>query len=143
MAPERNGSETPGGTDRRAATRYYEIVRDFLKAAASAWGEAWGDANAMVTKPVTLKAMLRVAADLASIDAEPTEDRVERWRARLAPWAEQVREFRNDGFYERFPAKGQVERVAVPAVGHNTLDLSPAYLDAVRRFLLHPAKSSD
>jgi pimeloyl-ACP methyl ester carboxylesterase len=38
---------------------------------------------------------------------------------------------------------GQVERVVVPAVGHNTLDLSPAYLDAVRRFLLHPAKSSD
>ena len=26
------------GTDRRAATRYYEIVRDFLKAAAGVWG---------------------------------------------------------------------------------------------------------
>jgi hypothetical protein len=36
---------------------------------------------------------------------------VERWRQRLAPWAERVREFRYDGFYERFPAKGQVERV--------------------------------
>jgi hypothetical protein len=30
---------------------------------------------------------------------------------RLMPWAEQVRNFRNEGFYERFPAKGQVERV--------------------------------
>jgi pimeloyl-ACP methyl ester carboxylesterase len=29
----------------------------------------------------------------------------------------------------------QVERVVVPGVGHNTLDLSPVYLDAVRRFL--------
>ena len=36
----------------------------------------------------------------------------ERWRARLAPWSEQIRAFRNEGFYERFPAKGQIERVA-------------------------------
>jgi hypothetical protein len=100
-----------GGTDRRAAEKYYEAVRDFLKAAADVWGGAWGDAGAVVTKPVTLKAMLRVCADLASTDAEPVEGRVERWRAKLAPWTEQAREFRNEGFYERFPAKGQVERV--------------------------------
>ena len=30
----------------------------------------------------------------------------------LAPWGDQVRTFRSDGFYERFPAKGQIERVA-------------------------------
>jgi len=66
----------------------------------------------MITKPVTLKAMLRSCADLAAHDADPEEGRVERWRQRLAPWAEQVRTFRNEGFYERFPAKGQVERVA-------------------------------
>jgi hypothetical protein len=65
----------------------------------------------MVTRPVTLKAMLRVCADLAAQDAQPEEGRVERWRARLAPWAERMRDFRGDGFYERFPAKGQVERV--------------------------------
>jgi DGQHR domain-containing protein len=102
----------PQGTDRRAAAKYYEIVRDFLKAAAEVWGDIWGDAGYMVTKPVTLKAMLRVCADLANTDAEPTEGRVARWRGRLGPWTEQVREFRNEGFYERFPAKGQVERVA-------------------------------
>ncbi len=101
-----------GGTDKRAAAKYYDVVRDFLKAAAQVWGEAWGATGYMVTKPVTLKAMLRVCADLAHDDAEPTEGRVERWRARLAPWSEQTREFRNEGFYERFPAKGQVERVA-------------------------------
>jgi DGQHR domain-containing protein len=100
------------GTDRRAASRYYEMVRDFLKAAADVWGESWGNNGYMVTKPVTLKAMLRVCADLAAVDAEPADGRVERWRAKIAPWTEQAREFRNDGFYERFPAKGQVERVA-------------------------------
>ena len=56
--------------------------------------------------------MLRVCADLAAADAEPSEGRVERWQGKLAPWSEQAREFRNEGFYERFPAKGQVERVA-------------------------------
>jgi DGQHR domain-containing protein len=99
------------GTGKRGAERAYTVVRDFLKAAAQVWGDAWGNPSAMVTKPVTIKAMLRVCADLAAQDAEPEEGRVERWRTRLAPWAERVREFRSDGFYERFPAKGQVERV--------------------------------
>ncbi|MCI0744055.1 MAG: DGQHR domain-containing protein [Verrucomicrobia subdivision 3 bacterium] len=100
------------GTDKRAAARYYAMVRDFLKAASQVWGEAWGDADYMVTKPVTIKAMIRVCADLATEDAQPDENRVERWRGRLSPWTEQMRAFRNDGFYERFPARGQVERVA-------------------------------
>ena len=34
------------------------------------------------------------------------------WARRLAPWTELSRQFKTDGFYERFPAKGQVERVA-------------------------------
>jgi hypothetical protein len=29
----------------------------------------------------------------------------------LKPWATLGKEFRADGFYERFPAKGQLERV--------------------------------
>ena len=99
------------GTDKRAAGRHYEIVRDFLKAAARAWEAAWGDSSSMVTKPVTLKAMLRVCADLAAADSQPAEGRVERWEAKLAPWKELARDFRKEGFYERFPAKGQVERV--------------------------------
>ncbi len=99
------------GTDKRAAARYYGMVRDFLKAAAQVWAEAWGSADYMVTKPVTLKAMIRVCADLAAQDAEPEAERVNRWSQRLTPWAEQIRSFRNEGFYERFPAKGQVERV--------------------------------
>ena len=66
----------------------------------------------MVTKPVTLKAMIRVCADLARSDAEPVDGRAKRWEARLQPWHEQMRSFRSEGFYERFPAKGQIERVA-------------------------------
>ncbi len=99
------------GTDKRNAARYYERARDFLKAASQVWGDAWGDSGYQLTKPVVLKALLRVCADLSAQDAEPAEGRVERWREKLAPWSEQTREFRNDGFYERFPAKGQVERV--------------------------------
>jgi hypothetical protein len=66
----------------------------------------------MVTKPVALKAMFRVCSDLAAADAEPEQGRVDRWRQRLSPWSDQARLFRNEGFYERFPAKGQIERVA-------------------------------
>ncbi|HKQ37443.1 MAG TPA: hypothetical protein VJ063_05150, partial [Verrucomicrobiae bacterium] len=100
------------GTDRRSAERYYGTVRDFLKASAQVWGDAWGNDNYMVTKPVTLKAMIRVCADLAMSDKGEESDRISRWREKLAPWTEQVRAFRNEGFYERFAAKGQVERVA-------------------------------
>jgi DGQHR domain-containing protein len=100
------------GTDKPASERYYRRVRDFLKAAAQVWGDSWGNDNYMVTKPVTIKAMIRVCADLASQDVGPEDGRIERWRERLAPLTEQVRAFRNEGFYERFPAKGQIERVA-------------------------------
>ncbi|MCC6317199.1 MAG: DGQHR domain-containing protein [Gemmatimonadaceae bacterium] len=99
------------GTDRKHAERFYGVVRDFFKAAEKAWGEAWGSSDHFVTSSVTLKAMLRVCADLAATDAEPALDRVARWTRRLAPWGELARAFRTEGFYERFPAKGQVERV--------------------------------
>jgi DGQHR domain-containing protein len=100
------------GIDRPAAARYYAMARDFLKAASQVFQDAWGSDNYMVTKPVTLKAMLRVCADLATQDSEPEEGRIERWREKLSAWTERTRDFRNEGFYERFPAKGQIERVA-------------------------------
>src|SRR5262249_53559403 len=62
--------EAAESTDRRGATQNYEITRDFLKACAQVWGDAWGGDNYMVTRPVTIKAMLRVCADLASQDNE-------------------------------------------------------------------------
>jgi DGQHR domain-containing protein len=95
----------------RQAERYYEMVRDFLRAAEKAWGDAWGHGSYMITRPVTLKAMLRVCADLAAADPDPDE-RVKRWARKLSPWSELTRSFKQEGFYERFPAKGQIERVA-------------------------------
>jgi DGQHR domain-containing protein len=95
----------------REAEKHYEIVRDFLRAAEKAWGDAWGHASYMITRPVTLKAMLRVCADLAAEDQD-ADDRVKRWSRRLSPWTELAKQFRIEGFYERFPAKGQIERVA-------------------------------
>jgi DGQHR domain-containing protein len=100
------------GTDARHAERFYGVVRDFLKAAEKVWGEAWGDVGYFVTSAVTIKAMIRVCADLATEDADPADGRVRRWESRLGPWREIARSFRSEGFYERFPAKGQVERVA-------------------------------
>jgi hypothetical protein len=101
----------PEEADKRGAERYYGMIRDFFKAAADVWGESWGNGAYMVTKPVTLKAMIRVCADLSAQDGDAEEGRVNRWKERLAPWTEQARAFKNEGFYERFPAKGQVERV--------------------------------
>ena len=89
------------------------MVRDFLKAAQQRVGRGvWGNDSYMVTKPVTIKAMLRVCADLARDDAEPADGRLKRWEERLAPWTEMRKTFSDEGFYERFPAKGEVERVA-------------------------------
>ncbi len=95
----------------RQAEKYYEMVRDFLRAAEKAWGDAWAHPGFMVTRPVTIKAMLRVVADLAAVDPDP-EDRVKRWARKLSPWSDLAKAFRQEGFYERFPAKGQVERVS-------------------------------
>ena len=101
------------GGSSKEVPRYYGIIRDFFKAARAVFGESvWGKENFMVTKPVTIKAMVRVCADLGRDDAEPEAGRVARWEQRLAPWSEMAKQFREEGFYERFPAKGEVERVA-------------------------------
>lgn len=94
-----------------AVERRYRAIQEFFKAAKAAWGPIWGDMRYHVIKPVTLKAMIRVFADLNGRDRGDIETRERRWTERLAPWGEVAREFRDEGFYERFAAKGQVERV--------------------------------
>ncbi|MCL6524282.1 MAG: DGQHR domain-containing protein [Thermoflavifilum sp.] len=96
---------------RKEAEWRYAVLRDFLKAASVVWGDIWGHERYMVTKPVTLKAMIRVAIELArNGQAEPEEGRVERWISLLQPWTKEKSRFQMTGFYERFAARGQVER---------------------------------
>src|SRR5258707_3740163 len=121
------------GGSSKEVPRYYAIIRDFFKAARAVFGDAvWGKDNYMVTKPVTIKAMVRVCADLARDDAEPEAGRVARWEHRLGASARLAKQFREEGFYERFPAKGEVERVArvhrdlARAAGMETAPRNPA-----------------
>jgi DGQHR domain-containing protein len=96
--------------------RGYGFLRDVLRAARAAFGEAWGDNRRfMVTRDVTLKALVRVACDVAAagkrLGIEPGGE-AERPLARaFEAWTPLAREFRREGFYERFAARGQVERV--------------------------------
>jgi hypothetical protein len=76
----------------------------------------WGDNERfMFTRDVTLKALLRVFGDFVR-----NRKLVQKWQEErepdtfvdsVRPWADLAREFRAEGFYERFPAKGQLERV--------------------------------
>jgi DGQHR domain-containing protein len=100
------------GTNARQTERFYTMVRDFLKACSIVWEDAWGNQNFMVTRPVTIKAMLRVCADLSREGWTEEAGRVGVFAERLRRWGDLKRDFRAEGFYERFPAKGQVERVA-------------------------------
>ena len=98
------------------ADRCYALVRDYLKGVKDVMGDVWGNNERyMFTRDVTLKALMRVLDDLI-VDRKLMGD----WEALrspkpfadlLKPWAALGKEFRAEGFYERFPAKGQLERV--------------------------------
>ncbi len=94
----------------------YALVRDYLKAVRDVMHAVWGDNERhMFTRDVTLKALVRVFGDLIRNRKifqawdEKRDPRV--FAALMLPWTELTRDFRAEGFYERFPAKGQVERV--------------------------------
>jgi DGQHR domain-containing protein len=98
--------------------RPFELIADYLKAVRTVMDRIWGNNDRYkFTTSVTLKALIRVLGDLIV-----REDLVEKWRQNPSPrifeklitsWADLKDEFRNEGFYERFPAKGQIERVRV------------------------------
>ena len=97
--------------------RGYGLVRDTLKAVRQAFGDAWGDnKNYMVTRDVTIEGILRLAGDVAAhVDATilPGPDLYKLLEARFRPLKELTADFRRAGFYERFPARGQLERVEI------------------------------
>jgi DGQHR domain-containing protein len=98
--------------------RAFELIADFLKASRTVMERVWGNNDRYkFTTSVTLKAVIRVLGDL--MDSSNT---IERWQEdpspkvferKIAAWAALADEFRSEGFYERFPAKGQIERVRV------------------------------
>jgi len=98
--------------------RAFELVADYLKAVRTVMERIWGaNDRYKFTSSVTLKALIRVLNDLAQ-----RADLINKWRDNpsprvfeklVSPWANLKDEFRNEGFYERFPAKGQIERVRV------------------------------
>jgi DGQHR domain-containing protein len=98
--------------------RAFELVSDYLKAVRAVMEKVWGaNDRYKFTSSVTLKALIRVLSDLTL-----REDIIAKWRENPAPrvfekviasWSQIQDEFRNEGFYERFPAKGQIERVRV------------------------------
>ena len=94
----------------------YALVRDYLKGVKEVMHEIWGqNERYMFTRDVTLKALIRVLDDVI-VDRKLFSDWEQEqshkpFAALLQPWAKMTKEFRSDGFYERFPAKGQLERV--------------------------------
>jgi DGQHR domain-containing protein len=100
----------------RSEERGYALLRDLLRSARQAFGDAWADNKRyMVTRDTTLKALLRLAADVVRgagrLGISPGMDLTGPLSGAFAPWTELVRDFRRDGFYERFPAPGQAQRV--------------------------------
>ena len=98
--------------------RSFEWVADYLKAVRSVMEKVWGvNDRYKFTTSVSLKAVIRVLGDLAEerniagLWLENPSPRV--FEKYISGWAALKDEFRNEGFYERFPAKGQVERVRV------------------------------
>lgn len=96
--------------------RVYELLRDYFKAVRDVMEPVWGKNDRfMFTRDVTLKALVRVFGDLVKegrvIRAWVEERSPKTFADTLRPWAELTKEFRTEGFYERFSAKGQVERV--------------------------------
>ncbi|MBI2930745.1 MAG: DGQHR domain-containing protein [Planctomycetes bacterium] len=96
--------------------KLYALVRDYFQGVRQTMSDVWGrNDRFMFTRDVTLKALLRVLGELMK-----QKKIMERWasvgadvfRQTVQPWVGDVAQrFRAEGFYERFPAKGQVERV--------------------------------
>lgn len=98
------------------AERAYGMVRDYLKAVREVMEVVWGHNDKfMFTRDVTLKALIRVLSDLVRerrmIRVWEEERSPRAFSIAVKPWSALSREFRAEGFYERFPAKGQLERV--------------------------------
>src|SRR5215471_4048607 len=103
---------------RGKADRGFELIADYLKAVRSVMEKIWGNNDKYkFTSSVTLKAVIRVLGNIAeqpSVIGQWLESPSPKiFEKLISEWVDLKDEFRNEGFYERFPAKGQVERVRV------------------------------
>lgn len=95
------------------AEKAFPFLCDYFKAVAAVMESIWGKKNYMFTRAVTLKAVCRVLGDISR-----NEDLPEQWKEsgqkafleKIRNWNSLSKEFRSEGFYERFAARGQVER---------------------------------
>lgn len=95
------------------AEKAYPFVNDYFKAVAAVMENVWGKKNYMFTKAVTLKAIIRVLGNMAKdgdVYDEWEEHGQKAFVEKISNWSQLGREFRSEGFYERFAARGQVER---------------------------------
>ncbi|MEM3413540.1 MAG: DGQHR domain-containing protein, partial [Thermoplasmata archaeon] len=94
-----------------------ELFIDWFKAVSNVFSPEWGDKKYMITESVTLKAFVRVLGELLKDNTtfdEWMRDKAPRvFEQKIAKWSNIKNKFRRDGFYERYPAKGQVERVKI------------------------------
>jgi hypothetical protein len=96
----------------REVDRFYERVRDFFKAAEDVGATPGATPTTWSRSPSHSRRCCACAPISRARTREPVDGRVKRWAKRLSPGPSRLRAFRNEGFYERFPAKGQVERVS-------------------------------
>ncbi|HJZ11020.1 MAG TPA: DGQHR domain-containing protein [Acidobacteriota bacterium] len=95
------------------AEKAYPFVCDYFKAVAAVMENIWGKKTYMFHRAVTLKAVCRVLGDIIEKNDifEEWEERSQKaFLDRVKNWSALTKEFRSEGFYERFAAKGQIER---------------------------------
>jgi DGQHR domain-containing protein len=104
---------TDFGWDRRGPAA--DMFIDYFKAVQETMKDVWGSKSHMFTTSVTLKALVRAFGDILSFPAVRKNWREQKTPEAFVPflegWKEMAPEFRREGFYERFAAKGQIERV--------------------------------
>ena len=91
----------------------YPFIVDYFKAVAAVMENIWGKKTYMFTRAVTLKAVVRVLGNLIEDENffdDWEENHQQAFLEKIKNWSTLAKEFRSEGFYERFAAKGQIER---------------------------------
>ncbi len=104
----------------KVSDRVFRTFADWYRAASRAFADGWGNPRYMITNPVTLQAITRVLGDQMSADGlvgkylDSGLDPAVFAKPLSRAWDDDDlrHQFRETGFYERFPAKGTPERVA-------------------------------